>query len=159
MSIKRKKRTFKFSKKPSTYYINIAVILFFLALIVILAKVFIFDTIPSSEESNKTVAVVSKKAPIEDIHHKYEEKTKALEIEYVDDEDTTKIEKVAPKKPEQSEKKFSFFDDTSKAETKPSLEIAKKEVVIEAKSKVDTVVPKEGKEKKEIKEKTPKEKY
>jgi len=159
LSTKRKRRAIRFPKKPSKYYINSVVLLFFLALLVILAKIFIFDTIPSSEESNKTVAVLSKKASIEDTYHKYEEKTKALEIEYVDDMNTTKIEKVAPKKPEQSEKKFSFFDDTSKAETKPPVEITKKEAVIEAKSKADTVVLKEKKEIKEIKEKTPKEKY
>ncbi len=170
MSIKRKRRAIRFSKKPPTYYINIAVILFFLALVVILAKIFIFNTIPSYEESNKTVTVSPKQASfVENYHHKYEEKTKALEIEYVDDEDMPKIEKVAPK---QSEKKFSFFDDTSKTETKPSAEITKKEEVVQPKSEADKVtqkrsdmvVQKEGKakeiqDKKEIKEKTSKEKY
>lgn len=166
MPTKRKRRAIGFSKKPSSYYINIAVILFFLALIVILAKVFIFDTIPSNEESNKTVAISPKQVipQIDDAQHKYEEKTKALEIEYVDDE-LPKVDKEIAKQPVE-EKKFSFFDDTSKAKTKPSVEIPKNEEVLESKSEADKVTKKESEKivqkdekTKEIKEKIPKEKY
>lgn len=166
MPTKRKRRAIGFSKKPSSYYINIAVILFFLALIVILAKVFIFDTIPSNEESNKTVAISPKQVipQIDDAQHKYEEKTKALEIEYVDDE-LPKVDKEIAKQPVE-EKKFSFFDDTSKAKTKPSVEIPKNEEVLESKSEADKVTKKESEKivqkdekTKEIKEKISKEKY
>lgn len=58
-----------------------------MALIVILAKVFIFDTIPKDEELNKTVEVPSEQASLVDnSYHKYEKKTKTLEIEYVEEE-------------------------------------------------------------------------
>jgi len=165
LSTKRKRRAIKFSKQ--TKYKNIAVILFFLALIVILAKIFILDKmILSSEESNKTVAILPQKAPLlEDSSHKYEEKTKALEIEYVDDENISKVEK-APIKQQEPEKKFSFFVDEPKAETKAPTEVVKKEETLKPKietekivqKKVDTVVQKEVKSK-EIKEKVSKEKY
>lgn len=112
MSNRRKKRTHKLFKKPPTYYINILVILFFLALLGVFAKVFIFDSITKKEEINKVVPkVIVKHIPPEDTHHKYEEKTKALEIEYVD-EDSVKYPKDNVVKKENIEtKKFSFFDD------------------------------------------------
>ena len=162
MSIKRKKRTHKFSKKSPTYYINIAVILFFLALIAVLAKIFIFDTIPKDEESNKTVAVLSKQTPLTDSsYHKYEEKTKALEIEYVDDESISKVEKGTEKQSEVPEKKFSFFDDKAKVETKTIPEAKQEIETSKPKIEADKVIQKKEteKEKKVIAEKVPKEKY
>jgi polysaccharide deacetylase 2 family uncharacterized protein YibQ len=160
LSTKRKRRAIKFSKQTSTKYINIAVILFFLALIVILAKIFIFDTIPEDEESNKTVAVLPQKAPLsEDSSHKYEEKTKALEIEYVDDEPIEKVEKT-PTKQQESEKKFSFFDTEEKIATKTIPE-AKQEETSKPKVETQKVIQKKEteKEKKVIMEKVSKEKY
>jgi polysaccharide deacetylase 2 family uncharacterized protein YibQ len=162
LSIKRKKRTHKFSKKSPTYYINIAVILFFLALIAVLAKIFIFDTIPKDEESNKTVAVLSKQTPLTDSsYHKYEEKTKALEIEYVDDESISKVEKGTEKQSEVPEKKFSFFDDKAKVETKTIPEAKQEIETSKPKIEADKVIQKKEteKEKKVIAEKVPKEKY
>ncbi len=167
MPTKRKKRNFKFSKKSPTYYINIAVILFFLALIVILSKIFIFDTIPPNEESNKTVAIPAKQvvSQIDDAQHKYEEKTKALEIEYADDE-LPKVEKEIVKQSVE-EKKFSFFDDASEDKNKKlpieasineKVVVSKNEVGKVTKKESEKVVQKESKPK-EIKEKVLKENY
>ncbi len=116
MSVKRKKRTNTLLQKNPTFYINILVVLFFLALSAILVKIFILDTINNDQETTKKVEKTSlKKQPIEDEHHKYEEKTNALEIEYAKGEEVVKSEKLTSKeKNTESEKKFSFFDEPLK---------------------------------------------
>lgn len=81
----------------------------------ILVKIFILDTIDSNQETKKVVKVFSQKSPSEDEHHKYEEKTNALEIEYVNGEEIPKSDKSTIVKPTKEEgKKFSFFDEPLK---------------------------------------------
>ena len=107
-----------------------------MALIVILAKVFIFDTIPKDEELNKTVEVPSEQASLVDnSYHKYEKKTKTLEIEYVEEE-----------------KKFTFFDDKTNVETQTIPEVKRETETLKSKKETE-------KEKKLVTEKVSKEQY
>jgi polysaccharide deacetylase 2 family uncharacterized protein YibQ len=164
LSNRRKKRNNKYFKKNPTYYINLAVILFFLALIVVLSKIFIFDNEPKIEETKKVVPHIAKvKTKPEDPHHKYEEKTKALEIEYVDEEYSNQQTQTPTSKikSEDTTKKFSFFDEV--AQTKEPLvnvEAVKneKKQKIEDTKKIDKIelVPKKEVEKKPISTKSEK---
>ncbi len=115
MSNKKNKKSSIFSKQNTQYYVNVAVVLFFLVLAGVLAKIFIFDTIKPEEELKKEVRKSHNTYNEAEEHHKYEEKTKALEIEYSDSNEATKHEtkNEEQKIVKQEDKNFHFFDATT----------------------------------------------
>jgi uncharacterized protein len=128
----RKKRRKSFLKKqPPTFYINIGVVLFFLALIAVLTNIFFFqDT--AQERSDKASQIVKKSDGV--LSQKYEEKTEALEIVYTDDE--IEVAKKEEKKEIQKEEKiFSFIEDNI---SKPKIETKKEIIEKDTQNKVKT---------------------
>lgn len=122
MSNRKKRRKSFLKKQPPTFYINIGVVLFFLALIAILTNIFFFqDT--AQERSDKASQIVKKSDGV--LSQKYEEKTEALEIVYTNDE--IEVAKKEEKNEIQKEEKiFSFIEDNI---SKPKIIETKKEIV------------------------------
>jgi len=89
LSTKKRGRRPNKNRKSKLFYINALIIALSVILIAVLIKIFVFDktettkNIPQNNHKNTQIQTE------QDEHSKYEEKTKELEIEYVDDEKPT----------------------------------------------------------------------
>jgi len=113
--VKKRKSKNKKSSKSILYYINIFIIVLCVILLAYITTQFIFDTKDdTNNETQQTQNILQ--TEIKTIHERFEEKTSALEIEYVDDETIDDTPVIAKPKPT-----FKFGDDL-----KPKSKIVKK---------------------------------
>jgi polysaccharide deacetylase 2 family uncharacterized protein YibQ len=130
---RRKKRTRKVPKKDPNYYINILAILFFLALIGILIKIFIFDSF-TKEEISKIVLVATeqKQSLSKEYSLGHEEKGKTSEVKDVNREKSSSDLKY------NNEKKDDFLNSGVIQKTTTNKIVESKNQIIKNKEKQKT---------------------